>query len=105
MSYNSPNIDRLLGLTAPLSCDYAENIKCPASKFVYETMSVIAIPESEWSSSRDDPTKPLHLKEGRLKDTMRGLYKFVCSRLMPIGHQSDVIWPRAVLICTILTGD
>lgn len=47
VSYNSPKINRLSGLTSPLFCDFVVNFKCPAFEFVSVIMSVIAHPESE----------------------------------------------------------
>lgn len=87
--YRLEDINRLLGLGHVISCAYAVNINLSAFEFVSKVTSVIAIPELERIPSRDDLTKPLHLKERRLTETARALYKFVCSRLIPTGHQSD----------------
>lgn len=78
MSYNLPDINRLPGLTSLLSYDFAVNFKRPASEFVSGITSVIAIPDSNWNSSMDDSTKPLHLNEWRLMETAKRLHNFIC---------------------------
>lgn len=48
----------------------------------------IALPDSQCSTSKaDDPT---YLREDRLKDKAKAVYKFVCGKLMPTGHQSEM---------------
>lgn len=87
MDYGSRAINKVLGLSNLASCAYKVNIFRQAHEIEVEFTEVIATPGLVWSRSKG---KALHLKEGRLTETTQGVHKFMCSQLMPTGHQSDV---------------
>lgn len=104
VEYGSGAINKVLGLPDLASCDYKANIFLHANEIEPEVTRVIAIHGSGWLRSKGAPGKRLHLKEGRFHEIAWGVYKFVCSRLMPTGHQPDMTWPRVVVVYTILIG-
>ena len=86
--FNGLVINRYFGIPENVACEYRQ-IKNEIGYAVMDMKGLIeqwVLSEHQWRR-RNSPM----LKEGEVSERARGIHKWICRRLMPTGHHSEII--------------